>query len=80
MAAIEEEVRGLQRVAMNLTPRDIRNTEKLRRALDARSNAQAISTALALAASVSDLISEGNELLLKNKDGSIQRVLIPGFE
>lgn len=74
------EAKGLQRVAMTLTARDVRNTEKLKRTFDARSNAQAVSTALALAVSVSDLITEGNELLLRDKDGTLKKVLIPGLE
>jgi len=74
------DAKTLQRVAMTLTARDIRNTEKLKRTFDARSNAQAVSTALALAVSVSDLMSEGNELLLRDKDGTLQKVVIPGLE
>lgn len=74
------EAKALQRVAMTLTPRDIRNTEKIKRTFDARSNAQAVSTALALAVSVSELVTEGNELLLRDKDGNLQKVVIPGLE
>lgn len=77
---ISGESRNLQRVAMTLTPRDIRNTEKLKKTFDARSNAQAVSTALALAVSVSDLMTEGNELLLRGKDGTLHMVVIPGLE
>ena len=72
--------KSLQRVAMTLTARDVRNTEKLKRTFDARSNAQAVSTALALAVSVSELIIEGNELLLRDKNGMLQKVVIPGLE
>jgi hypothetical protein len=74
------EGKALQRVAMTLTPRDIRNTEKLKKTFDARSNAQAVSTALSLAVSVSDLMMEGNELLLRAKDGTLHKVVIPGLE
>ncbi len=70
---------GLHRVTMNLTPRDVKNTSKVRTALHTRSNAQAVSSALSLAASVTELLQEGGELFVRDKDGQLQRVIIPGL-
>lgn len=69
----------VHRVTMNLTQRDVQNTSKLRNALHTRSNAQAVSSALSLAASVTDLLQDGGELLVRDKDGEFQRVIIPGL-
>lgn len=77
MTEIEEG--GLHRVTMNLTQRDVKNTTKVRTALHTRSNAQAVSSALSLAASVTELLQDGGELLVRDKDGQMQRVIIPGL-
>ncbi len=71
--------RALQRVAMNLTKRDIENTDKVRTALHARNNAQAVSSALALVVSMTDLLEDGGVLMVRDKNGELQRVVIPGI-
>ncbi len=70
---------ALQRVTMNLTQRDVDYTAKLRARLHARSNAQAVSTALAMANSVSELLDGGGDLYYKDSKGELQRLLISGF-
>ena len=71
--------RTLQRVAMNLTKRDIENTDKVRTALHARNNAQAVSSALSLVVSMTNLLEDGSVLMVRDKNGELQRVVIPGL-
>lgn len=73
------EDRALQRVAMNLTKRDIENTNKVRATLHARNNAQAVSSALSLVVSMTDLLEDGSVLMVRDKNGELQRVVIPGL-
>jgi hypothetical protein len=69
----------LHRVTMNMTQRDVEKTDKLRAKFHSRSNAQAVSSALALADSVTDMLETGGELFLKDKNGELQRVVISGL-
>ena len=66
----------MPKVTMSLTDRDVVNTEKLRQALDARSNAHAVSIALSLTAFLTDRLKEGNELVLRTPKGELQRVFM----
>lgn len=70
---------ALHRVTMNLTQRDVANTEKVRQKFHARSNAQAVSAAVTVTASLAELLENGGELLVRNKDGETQRIVIPGL-
>ena len=69
----------LTKVSMNLTERDIRNTEKVGQLFHTRSKADAVSAALGIARSLGEMIKGGKELLLRNKKGELERVSIPGF-
>jgi len=69
----------LTKISMNLTDRDIRNTEAVRRMLHVRTNADAVSAALGITKSLADLVKEGGEVLIKNKNGEVQRLFIPGL-
>lgn len=71
--------RSLHKVTMNLTPIDVSNAEKLRNRLHARSNAQVVSTAISITAAISDIVQEGGTLMVRDKNGELQRVVIPGF-
>jgi hypothetical protein len=71
--------RTLQRVAMNLTRRDIENTDKVRAAFHARNNAQAVSSALSLVVSMTEMLDDGGMLMVRDKHGELQRVVIPGL-
>jgi hypothetical protein len=65
---------------MNLTDRDVRNTEKISKVLNTRSNAEAVSAALGITSSLADIIKKGNELIMRNKKGELQQLLIiPGL-
>jgi hypothetical protein len=65
---------------MNLTDRDVRNTEKISQVLHTRSNAEAVSAALGITSSLADMIKKGNDLIVRNKKGELQQLLIiPGL-
>ena len=69
----------MRKVTMNLTERDVRNTERLRLKLHTRSNAEAVSAALSITSSLSDLLDDNKELIIRNKNGDIEKVIIPGL-
>lgn len=69
----------MRKVTMNLTERDVKNTERLRLKLHTRSNAEAVSAALSITSSLSDLLGENKELIIRNKNGDIEKVIIPGL-
>lgn len=68
------------KVTMNLTDRDVSNTEELTKVLHTRSKAEAVSQALSLTSLLVKRISEGDELLVRTKNGELKKVLIPGLE
>lgn len=70
---------ALTKVSMNLTDRDIRNTESVRHLFHVRTNADAVSAALGITKSLAEMIRNGKELLIRNKNGEIEKVFIPGL-
>lgn len=66
------------KVSMNLTQRDIQNAEKVAELFHSSTKADAVSTALGMMRSLGDLM-KGKELLLRNKKGELERVVIPGL-
>ena len=68
----------MTKVTMNLTDRDVENTETLSRRLHSRSKASAVSSALAIAEGITRSIERGEEVLIRTKDGSLERVFIAG--
>ena len=67
----------MPKVTMNLTDRDVQNTEFIRELAHARSNASAVSIALSLSRFIAGQLQEGSELLLRNRNGEIERVVMP---
>jgi len=65
------------KVTMNLTERDVSNTEGVRALTGSRTKAQAVSTALSVTKLLAQKMSEGGEVYIKNKDGGIERLVIP---
>ena len=65
-----------KKVTMGLTKRDITNTEILVERMHARNKAAVVSNALALTALLTERTAEGDELLLRKKDGTMERILI----
>ena len=70
---------ALTKVSMNLTERDIKNTENARNLFHVRTNADAVSAALGITSSLGEMIKNGKELLIRDKNGEISKVLIPGL-
>lgn len=70
---------ALKKVTMNLTERDIANTESLMTRLDARNKASTVSSALAITEGIARRLEDGGELIVKNKDGSMETVVIAGL-
>jgi hypothetical protein len=82
VAAIADLVRQLK-VTMSLTDRycpqvarDVTNTEKVRKSLDARSNAHAVSISLSLTGFIVDQMLEGGSLLIQMPNGDAQKVVV----
>lgn len=70
---------ALKKFSMNLTDMDIKNTERVRKLFHVRTNADAISASLSIARSLGEMIRDGKELLLRNKQGEIEKILIHGL-
>ncbi len=68
------------KVTMNLTERDVENTESLVKLTGSRTKAQAVSTALSVTKAIASRLKSGGEVFIKNKDGHIERLIIPDFE
>jgi len=68
------------KVTMNLTERDVENTESLVQLTGSRTKAQAVSTALSVTKAIASRLKTGGEVLIRSKDGHIERLVIPGFE
>jgi len=68
------------KVTMNLTTRDVENTQKVKESLHARSNAAAVSDALAVTTKLIDLSKKGNEILIRNKNGELERLVFADLE
>ena len=69
----------LRKVTMNLTEQDVRNTERLTEQLHTRSKAEAVSAALSITTSLSEMLKGEKELIIRNKKGEISKVIIPGL-
>ncbi len=69
----------LTKVSMNLTSKDVDNTEKLKQRLHARSKADAVSAALSITTSLSEYIEKGEQIFIRTKDGKTERLIFPGF-
>lgn len=65
-----------KKVTMGLTKKDIANTEMLVERMHARNKATVVSNALALTALLTERTAQGDELLLRKKDGTMERILM----
>lgn len=70
---------NLTKVSMNLTERDIRNTEDVRNLFHVRTNVDAVSAALGITRSLGEMLKNGKELLIKDKSGDISKLYISGL-
>ncbi len=69
----------LTKVTMNLTDRDVANTERLSEKLHTRSKAEAVSAALSITTSLADILEGGKELIVRDSKGEVGKVFIPGL-
>ncbi len=69
----------MKKVTMNLTDRDIANTEILTIRLDTRNKASTVSSALAITEGITRKIEEGGELIVRKKDGSLETLFVAGL-
>lgn len=69
----------LKKVTMNLTARDITNTEILTTRLNTRNKASAVSSALAITEGITRMVQDGGEVIVRRKDGSMETLVIPGL-
>lgn len=69
----------LIKVTMNLTERDVRNTERLTEQLHTRSKAETVSAALSITSSLSDMLQGDKELIIRDRKGNIEKIIIPGL-
>lgn len=69
----------MRKVTMNLTDRDIENTEVLIRRLNLRNKASTVSSALAITEGLTRKMVSGDELLIRKRDGSMEAVIIAGL-
>lgn len=70
---------GLTKVSMNLTERDIRNTEDVRNLFHVRTNVDAVSAALGITRSLGEMLKNGKELLIKDRNGEMSKLYISGL-
>jgi len=70
---------ALTKVSMNLTERDIRNTEDVRNLFHVRTNVDAVSAALGITRSLGEMLKNGKELLIKDKNGDMSKLYISGL-
>ena len=70
----------LKKVTMNLTQRDLDNAEALTERLHSRTKASTVSAALAITEGITRRIVDGNELMIRKKDGSLETVVIAGLD
>jgi hypothetical protein len=71
----------IKKVTMGLTSRDILMADTLQRSMHARTKAEVVSNALAIAQVVVKEILKGNQIIIHDKSGKeIERVRLPTIE
>lgn len=65
------------KVTMNLSDKDIANTDTLVALTGSRSKAAAVSTALSVTKLLATRMARGSEVLIRGKDGKIEALVIP---
>ena len=65
------------KVTMNLSERDVANTDTLVELTHSRSKAQAVSTALSVTKIIAEKIAGGSEVLIRDKNGNFEKIIIP---
>lgn len=65
------------KVTMNLSERDVANTDTLVELTHSRSKAQAVSTALSVTKIIAERIAGGSEVIIRDKNGNLEKIIIP---
>ena len=65
------------KVTMNLSQRDVTNTDKLVELTGSRTKAQAVSTALSVTKLIAERMASGEDVFIRGKDGTLERIVIP---
>lgn len=65
------------KVTMNLSDRDVANTDALVELTHSRSKAQAVSTALSVTKLLASRMAKGSEVLIRGRDGKLETLVIP---
>jgi hypothetical protein len=68
-----------KKVTISMTPQDIANVGKVQSTFQNRSKASAVSSALSLAALVTEAIQDGGEVVIKGRDGESRRIVVLGI-
>ena len=69
----------MKRVTMGLTPTDIENTSRIEKSFSTRSKASAVGTALSVAATITQELQNGNQILVRTPNGEIKQMVFAGF-
>lgn len=69
----------ITQVTMGLTEKDMQNTSRLKEKFRSRNNAEAVSVALSITSSLSELLGKGSELFVKTSTGKIEKIIITGL-
>lgn len=75
--AIRGSVDMTTKVTMNLSERDLANTDTLVSLTHSRSKAQAVSTALSVTKLLVQRMAGGSEVLIRGRDGKLETLVIP---
>ena len=70
---------ALRKVTMSLSEWDVQNTATLVERLHSRNKAAAVSSALAITEALTGKIEQGEELMLRKKDGTLEKIMIAGM-
>lgn len=70
---------ALKKVTMSLSEWDVQNTATLVERLHSRNRAAAVSSALAITEGLTRRIEQGEELVLRKKNGTLEKVMIAGM-
>ena len=68
------------KVTMNLTDQDIKTAEELTAKLNLRTKASTVSSALSITGELVNMIKDGNEILVRRKDGTLEKLVFPGVK
>ncbi len=69
-----------KKVTMGLPDRDVEWIELIRKRLKSRSNTAAVSAAIDIAKTITDVSSSGGSIYIENADGTREKLLIVGLD